>query len=61
MFENNWLVYILLLLILFSANGGISNTEAAVLIGTVLALVLAENGALDGFFGPRCPGGSTAV
>lgn len=53
MFEDNWMLFVLILLLIFSANDGISNTEAAVLIGTVLALVLSENEALNCFFG--CP------
>lgn len=51
MFEDNWMLYILILLLVFSANDGISNTEAAVLIGTVAALVLSDSGCLNGFFG----------
>lgn len=50
MFEENWLLFILILLIVFAAGDGISDTEAAVLIFTVLALVLKECGKLDDFF-----------
>ncbi len=51
MFDGNWMLFILILLIVFGGNGGIAGTELAVLIAAVGAIVLAENGGLGGLCG----------
>lgn len=51
MFDNNWMLFVLILIIVFSGNGGIIGTELAVLIAAVLAIVLSECGCLNGLFG----------
>lgn len=42
MFNDNWFLFILIILLVFSSDGNISNTETAVLIGIVFALFLSE-------------------
>ncbi|HKL94252.1 MAG TPA: hypothetical protein VJZ69_03115 [Clostridia bacterium] len=42
MFNDNWWLFVLVVLLLFSSDGNISNTENAVLIGIVFALFLSE-------------------
>lgn len=54
MFDDNWMLFVLILIIIFSGNGGIIGTELAVLIAVVLAIVLCEGGCLDGIFGCGC-------
>ena len=47
MFGNNGMLYILILLLLFSfTGGGIDSTESILLIFSAFALLLAQNGAL---------------
>lgn len=53
MFEDNWMLFVFILLIVFGGDGTISNTELAVLLASVLAILLTENGCLDGWFN-RC-------
>jgi hypothetical protein len=54
MFDNNWMLFILILILVFSGNVGIIGTELAVLIAAVLAIVLSEGGCLNNLFG-CCP------
>lgn len=54
MFDNNWMIYIFIIVLLFSGGGGIMGTELAVLIATIGAVLLSESGLLNGFFGGCC-------
>lgn len=42
MFNDNWFLFILVILLLFSSDGNINGTENAVLIAIVFALFLTE-------------------
>jgi hypothetical protein len=42
MFSDNWFLFLLVILLLFSSDGQISGTENAVLIAIVFALFLCE-------------------
>ena len=54
MFDNNWMIYIFIIVLLFSGGGGIMGTELAVLIATIGAVLLSEGGYLGNFFGCAC-------
>lgn len=56
MFEGNWMVFVLILILVFS-GGGIVGTELVVLIAAVLAIVLSEGGCLGNLF--NCPSATT--
>jgi len=45
MFSDNWFLFLLVILLLFSSDGEISGTETAVLIAIVFALFLTEGNA----------------
>lgn len=43
MFENNWYLFLLIVFLVFSGDGALSNTEIAVMGAILLALTLTNN------------------
>lgn len=43
MFENNWYLFLLIVFLVFSGDGGLSSTEIAVMGAILLALTLTSN------------------
>jgi hypothetical protein len=43
MFENNWYLFLLIVFLVFSGDGALSNTEIAVMGAILLALTLTSN------------------
>ncbi len=43
MFDNNWYLFLLIILILFMNSDGIDQTESLVLIGIVAALLISQS------------------
>ena len=44
MFENNWYLFLLIVFLVFSGDGGLSSTEIAVMGAILLALTLTSKG-----------------
>ncbi|MEG1612596.1 MAG: hypothetical protein RR357_00335 [Clostridia bacterium] len=49
--DGNWMLYIFILMIVFGRDGEIEGTELWVLMASVFAVLLSENGCLDNLFG----------
>ncbi|MGI6701736.1 MAG: hypothetical protein ACOX3U_04675 [Christensenellales bacterium] len=47
MFDGNWFLFLLIILILFAGDDGIDRTESLVLIGIVAALLCSEGEDID--------------
>lgn len=43
MFDGKWLLYIFIVMLLFSSDGDISGTELAVLLATTLAVLVTDS------------------
>ncbi len=57
MFDGKWLLYIFIIMLLFSGDGDISGTELAVLLATTLAVLVT-----DGACGMNlCPGATATT
>lgn len=53
MFDDNWILFVFILLVVFGSDGVVAGTELAVLTASVLAILLSENGCLDSWLN-RC-------
>lgn len=60
MFDDNWLLYIFIIMLLFGRDGEIEGTELAVLLATTLAVLVCDDSDCGGLFS-RCGNSATAT
>lgn len=53
MFDDNWILYLFIIMILFGRDGEISGTELIVLLASTLAVLIGENQNGCGLFSPQ--------
>ena len=50
MFDDNWILYLFIIMVLFGRDGEIAGTELIVLFASTLAVLIGENGNGFGLF-----------
>lgn len=50
MFDDNWILYLFIIMVLFGRDGEIAGTELIVLFASTLAVLIGENGKGCGLF-----------
>ncbi len=50
MFDDNWILYLFIIMVLFGRDGEIAGTELIVLFASTLAVLIGENGNGCGLF-----------
>ena len=50
MFDDNWVLYLFIIMVLFGRDGEIAGTELIVLFASTLAVLIGENGIGCGLF-----------
>ena len=60
MFDDSWLLYIFIIMLLFGRDGEIEGTELAVLLATALAVLVCDDNGCGGLFS-RCGKSATAT
>ena len=48
MFDDNWILYLFIIMVLFGRDGEIAGTELIVLFASTLAVLIGENGLFSG-------------